>query len=62
MKTRLDLIKECYGRLPLHKNIVKKTRSGEHITAWQIDGIKTTKQLEETFSDEQILIIYDSGL
>ncbi|WP_044418506.1 hypothetical protein [Halarcobacter anaerophilus] len=62
MKTRLDLIKECYGRLRLHKNIVKKTRSGEHITAWQIDGIKSTKQLEETFSDEQILIIYDSGL
>ena len=59
---KINAIKQCYGIKAISAGETRKTSSGEIITSWEIEDIPDVKSLEKEYLDEEILIIYESGL
>ncbi|QKF80726.1 hypothetical protein [Halarcobacter ebronensis] len=57
---KLSALKTVYAKLD--ENLEIELSNKEVITPWQINDIKNVKDLEELYTDEEILMIYDSGL
>lgn len=58
---REKAIFKCYGLNAMQTN-KKLFVENEEITAWYIEGFLELENLQNIFSDEQIIDIYDSGL
>lgn len=58
---REKAIFKCYGLKAMQTN-KKLFVENEEITAWYIEGFLELENLQNIFSDEQIIDIYDSGL
>ena len=57
---REKAILNCYGLKAMQSN-KKIFVDNEEITSWYIEGFLELENLQNTFSDEQIVDIYDSG-
>ena len=57
---REKAILHCYGLKAMQSN-KKIFVDNEEITSWYIEGFLELENLQNTFSDEQIVDIYDSG-
>lgn len=54
---KIEAIKKVYGKL--NKSIIVDT--GEEITGWKIQNM-TKKELLKTFTNQEIIWIYESGI
>lgn len=57
----IAVLKVCYGSTALKKNLLIRYK-GVVYTAWEVEGYDTFSELQEYYTDDEIIYIYESGI